>query len=197
MPVNSLISAPAPKPLFLPEITTTPRGKSFSSVASRASSSVSTLPESTLAELPGLSIVSQAIPSESPSSFQDPLAVSFMMSGRRDRARRGAGADLEIAHQRTMIREAHVRHTEIGDLDAFPHQDEVKLDARQARRKGGESWGMGAAQTRRAHEKVDFVRAPEGVEVPRHDHRLRRLHDQIVQRAQLVFLPPESRDKHT
>ena len=78
MPVNSLISAPATKPLFLAEITTTPRGRSFSSVASRPSSSLSTPPESTLAELPGLSIVSQAILSESRSSFQDPLTVSFM-----------------------------------------------------------------------------------------------------------------------
>src|ERR1700732_2231252 len=187
MPVNSLISAPATKPLLLPEITTTARGRSFSSAASRASSSVSTPPESTLAELPALSIVSQAIPSESRSSFQDPLAVSFMMSGRRDRTRRGAGADLEIAHQRAMIREAHVRHTEIGDLDAFAHQDEVELDARHARREGGESRPIGTAQTRRAHEKVDLVRAPEGVEVTRHDHRLRRLHDQIVQPAQLGF----------
>src|SRR6266404_6714675 len=190
MPVNSLISAPATKPLFLAEITTTPRGRSFSSAASRPSSSLSTLPESTLAELPGLSMVSQAIASESRSSFQDPVAVSFMMSGRRNRARRGAGVDLEIAYQRAMIREAHVRHTEVRDLDAFTHQDEVELDARHARWKGGESCGIGAAQTRRAHEKVDLVRAPEGVEVTRHDHRLRRLHDQIVQRAQLVLPLP-------
>src|SRR6266404_3249017 len=191
MPVNSLISAPATKPLFLAEITTTPRGRSLSSAASRPSSSLSTLPESTLAELPGLSIVSQAIASESRSSFQDPVAVSFMMSGRRDRARRGIGADLEIAHQWAMIREAHVRHTEVRDLDAFAYQDEVELDARHARWKGGESCGIGAAQTRRAHEEVDLVRAPEGVEVTRHDHRLRRLHDQIVQRAQLVLPLPE------
>src|SRR5256884_230340 len=190
MPVNSLISAPATKPLFLAEITTAPRGRSFSSAASRPSSSPSTPLESTLAEVPGLSIVSQAIASASRSSFQAAVAVSFM-SGRRSRARRGAGADLEIAHQRAMIREAHVRHAEIRDLDAFAHQDEVELDARHARRKGGEACGIGAAQARRTHEEVDLVRAPEGIEVTGHDHRLRRLHDQIVQRAQLVVPLPE------
>src|SRR5256885_10485455 len=49
--VNSLISAPATKPLFLAEITTAPRGRSFSSAASRPSSSPSTPLESTLAEV--------------------------------------------------------------------------------------------------------------------------------------------------
>src|SRR5213082_3385850 len=165
MPVNSLISAPATKPLFLAEITTAPRGRSFSSAASRPSSSPRTPLESTLAEVPGLSIVSQAIASASRSSFQAAVAVSFM-SGRRSRARRGAGADLEIAHQRAMIREAHVRHTEIRDLDAFAHQDEVELDARHARRKGGQARGIGAAQARRAHEEVDLVRAPEVLKSP-------------------------------
>src|SRR5919109_2623189 len=185
MPVNSLMSAPAMKPLLFAEITTTPRGMSRSSAARRASSSASTPLERTLAEVPGLSIVSQAMPSASRASLQDPLAVSFMYglpsrrggfprsSGGRGGARRSAGADLEIAHQRPMIRQSHVGHAEIRHFDPFTHQDEVELDARHARREGGETGGIGAAQRCGAHEEVDLVRAPEGVEVPGDDHRLR------------------------
>src|SRR5256885_8460976 len=57
---------------------------------------------------------------------------------------------------------------------SFAHQDEVELDARHARRKGGQARGIGAAQARGAHEQVDLVRAPEGIEVTGHDHGLRR-----------------------
>ncbi len=35
------------------------------------------------------------------------------------------------------------------------------------------------------------MRAPEGIEISGHDHRFVRLHDQIVQRAQLVLPMPE------
>src|SRR5580700_6731017 len=199
MPVNSLMSAPATKPLFFAEITTTPRGARRSSVATSPSSSVSTLPDSTFAEVPGLSRVSQAMPSASISSFQDGLALSFMVSapgaatasGRRDGAYRSPGAHAEIAHQRAVIGEAHVRHAKITHLDPLGHQDEVQLDARHPRREGRQPGGIGAAQAGRAHEQVDLVRAPEGVEVARHDHRLGRLYDQIVQRAQLVLPVPE------
>src|SRR5579862_3577351 len=139
MPVNSLMSAPAINPLFLAEMTTTPRGGSRSRRASSPSSSSSTLPESTLAEEPGLSRVSQAMPSESRSSFQELPGVSFMScapwgesgSGGGSSARRGA--HLEVAYQRPVIGEVHVGHAEVGDLDALAHQDEVELDARHAR----------------------------------------------------------------
>src|SRR5256885_5962681 len=73
----------------------------------------------------------------------------------------------------------------------FPYttlfRSEVELDARRACRKGRQARGIGAAQSRGAHEEVDLVRAPEGIEVARDDHGLRRLQDQIVERAQLVL----------
>src|SRR5579862_4294111 len=133
MPVNSRMSAPATKPLFLAEITTSARGNSFSSAASRPSSSISTLPESTLAEVAGLSSVSQATPSASFSRAQlraPSLLMRQTLGGRGRGFFRGgvaAGRHHEIAHQRAMIREAHVRHAEAGDLDPLAHQDEVEL----------------------------------------------------------------------
>src|SRR5215472_17474114 len=140
MPVNSRMSAPATKPLFLADSTTSARGSCCSSAASRPSISSSTAPESTLAEVPGLSSLSQATPSASRSRVQL-LALSLLMVdalGGRDRSllRTGAaaGVDLEVAHQRPMIREAHVGHAKAADLDAFAHQDEIELDARHARR---------------------------------------------------------------
>src|SRR5256885_5959444 len=60
----------------------------------------------------------------------------------------------------------------------FPYttlfRSEVELDARRACRKGRQARGIGAAQSRGAHEEVDLVRAPEGIEVARDDHGLRR-----------------------
>ena len=46
---------------------------------------------------------------------------------------------------------------------------------------------VGAAQARGAHEQIDLVGAPEGVEVSGDDDRLVRLDDEIVQVAQLVL----------
>ncbi len=77
IPVNSLMSAPAMKPLFFAEITITPRGGSLRKDGNRASSSVSTSLERTFADVPGLSIVSQTMPSASRSVFQDPV-VAFI-----------------------------------------------------------------------------------------------------------------------
>ena len=98
-----------------------------------------------------------------------------------------ADFDVKVTHERTVVREAHVGHAKIRHLDSLAHQDEIELDARHARREGGQALGIGAAQPGGAHEKVDLVRAPEGIEVARHDHRLLRLHDEIMQRAQLVL----------
>src|SRR5262245_31522734 len=106
-------------------------------------------------------------------------------------ARRGAGLHAEVAHQRAMIREAHVRYAKIRDLDALAHQDEVELDAWDARRERGQAGGVRAAEPGRTHEEIDLVRTPEGVEVARHDHGLARLQDQVVERAQLVLALPE------
>src|SRR5579863_557137 len=132
MPVNSRISAPAINPLFLADSTTSARGGSFSRAPSRPSSSTSTEPESTLAEVPGLSSVSQARPSASLSRIQL-RAVSVLMDdarGGRDRPPFRAGAtpgdDLKVAHQRAMIREAHVGHPEPRDLDPLAHQNEIE-----------------------------------------------------------------------
>src|SRR5882672_77791 len=107
MPVNSLISAPAMKPLFLPEITITARGGSCVSGASTSSSSRSTRLERTLAEVPGLSIVSQTTESASRSTFQDETGgaslinqaqIRLMGSGRGTPCERVCG-DVEVAHQ--------------------------------------------------------------------------------------------------
>src|SRR5208282_6368976 len=158
IPVNSRMSAPAMKPLFLAEITTSARGGCFSSPASSPSSSTRTLPESTLAEVPGLSSVSQATPSASFSRLQL-RAVSLLMlelSGDPG-APVGSGAAArvhqEVAHQRAMIGQAHVGHAEARDLDALTHEHEVELDARHACREGEQSRGIGAAQARGTHEQ--------------------------------------------
>ena len=71
------------KPLFFADTTITPRGRSCSSAPSTSSSSISTPAESTLAEVPGLSKVSQAMPSASRSSFQDRALASFMAISHR------------------------------------------------------------------------------------------------------------------
>src|SRR6185437_11432223 len=185
MPVNSLMSAPAMKPLFLPESTTTPRGGGNAIRSMMASSSRRTWLESTLADVPGLSTVSHTIPSLSLSICHAAVAVSAIGSGRgRVLFTR---AHVEVAHERAMIRIADVRHAEIGHFDPLAHQDEIELDARHACRKGRQARGIRAAQPRRAHEEVDLVRAPERIEVAGDDDGLLRLDDEIVERAQLVL----------
>ena len=195
MPVNSLMSAPAMKPLFLAEISTRPRGGSRSSAASCSSSSASTGGREHVGR--GVRLV-EGQPG-------DALGVAFEFPGRGgvghggSRLRGGgvqaaeagravgAAVHLEVAHQRAVIGEAHVGDAKVRDLDALAHQHEIQLDARDARRKGGQPGGVGAAQARGAHEQVDLVRAPEGIEVAGDDHRLGGLADQVVQRAQLVL----------
>ncbi len=86
-----------------------------------------------------------------------------------------------------MVRPAHVGDFEVRDFDFLAHQHEVELDARNARRERGHVLLVGAAQSGGAHEQVDFVRAPEGVEVAGDDHRFVRLGDEVVQVAQLVL----------
>src|ERR1700761_4898749 len=120
------MSAPATKPLFLADMTTTPRGALCASGRSRASSSVSTSLERTLAEVPGLSSVSQTMPSASVEDVQFGLVL---MVGSRD----GGGridsrclrADVEVANERPVVREAHIGDPEVGHLDALTHQDEI------------------------------------------------------------------------
>src|SRR5690349_18961795 len=90
-----------------------------------------------------------------------------------------------------MIGETHVRHTEIADLDSGADENEVELDARNTCREGGQSCAICASQPCRAHEQIDLVRTPEGVEVPCHDDRFLRLHDQVVQRSELLLPMPE------
>ena len=77
--------------------------------------------------------------------------------------------------------------SKLRDFDFLAHQHEVELDARNARRERRQVLLVGAAQAGGAHEQVDLVRAPEGVEVAGHDHRLVRLGDEIVQISQLVL----------
>src|ERR1700677_337208 len=144
MPVNSLMSAPAMKPLFFADITTTPRGGGNAIRSSRALSSRSTPLDSTLVEVSGLSTVSQTMPSLSRSIFQAEEEASiffiFPPSGARSGRRRAllgvVRAHVEIAHQRTVIRVPHVGHAKIGHFDSLAHEDEVELDARHACGKG-------------------------------------------------------------
>src|SRR5215469_3815051 len=134
------MSAPAMKPLFLAESTTMPRGRSIEISSSRESSSRRTWLESTLVEVPGLSAVSQRMPSASREICQAEAEVSVLLTFSPCGAGSGRGRALlvrfhvEIAHERAMIRIPHVRHAEIGHLDSLAHQDEVELDARHARR---------------------------------------------------------------
>ena len=96
-------------------------------------------------------------------------------------------AHVEIADQWPVIRQPHVRNLEVRDLDALADQHEIQLRARRLGGIGGQALRIGAAQARRAHEQVQLVRAPEGVEVAGDDDRLGRLLDQFVQVAQLVL----------
>src|ERR1700688_4044336 len=95
------------------------------------------------------------------------------MPARRSRELRPdrVAIELEITHQRTMIGIGDGWNTERGDVYAAADQDEIQLDARVARRKRRQPLGVGAAQSGRAHEQIDLVRTPEGIEVAGHDVR--------------------------
>src|SRR5688572_15882274 len=103
----------------------------------------------------------------------------------------------EVAEDGTMIRKAHVRHLEIGDFDFLADQHEVELDARDSRGERRQVLLVRAAQASRTHEEIDFVGAPEGVEIARDDDRLVRLGDEIVEVSQLILpLPVFQRQVH-
>src|SRR5688572_5010223 len=173
------------KPLAFPERSTTPRGLSFSSSCRMLLSSTSTSRDSTFAEVSGLSRVSHAMPS--PSRFNVQLLwlmrkTLLLKNGlRRGSASQRVGIDLEIANQRPVIRETHIGHSETRDLDALAQENEIQLDSRYACGKRGQPRGVRTAQPRGAHEQIDLMRAPERVEVTRHDDGLGRLQNQIVQ----------------
>src|SRR5690242_7304698 len=142
------MSAPAMKPLFLAEATTSPRGGLCCNGRRRPSNSMSTPLERTFAEVSGLSSVSQTMPSASVSDFQEPPVLLFISNtplweasrnGRGRFLRSSAGTYVEVADERAMVREPHVGDTEVRDLDAFTHQDEVELGARHTRGKGGQA----------------------------------------------------------
>src|SRR5271168_1601993 len=95
--VNSLISAPAMKPLALAESTTTPTGLIAAISVSLPASSLRTEADSTLVEVPGMSQVSHAMRSASTSSVQQ-LTASMGSGGHF-----GGLADGEIADQRQMV----------------------------------------------------------------------------------------------
>src|SRR5665213_804737 len=179
------MSAPAMKPEGLPERMITARGGERASDCSSASSSRMTCCERVLAEVSGLSRVSHAMPWLSRSIFQAEVLIIYNSCGAVTALR--ARQYVEITHQWAMVGEPHIRHPKIRELDIRTEQDEVQLHARHARREGRQLLGVGTAQPGGVHEEVDLVVAPEGVEVPRHDHRFVGLHDQLMQEAQLVL----------
>src|SRR5688572_3568233 len=131
------------------------------------------------------------MPSSSVVRTQACAAAEFISDTLRHRGlRRLLLAYGEVAKDGAMVGEAHVRHFEIGDFYFLARQHEVELDARIPRRKRGQVLFVGAAQPRGAHEEIDLVRAPEGIEIAGHDDRLVRLDDEIVQVAQLVLALP-------
>jgi|SRR5688572_7934013 hypothetical protein len=132
---NSLTSAPAMNPLVLAERITRPRSVVDASAFRCESSSSSASRDRTLVELPGLSKVSQAMPSASTSRAQAAAAEVFMArTSGYGGLRRHRAANREVAEDRTVIRETHVGHLEVGDLDFLAHQHEVEFDSRNARR---------------------------------------------------------------
>src|SRR5665213_54896 len=136
------MSAPAMKPEGLPERMMTPRGGDLAKDCSNASSSRMTCCESVLAEVSGLSRVSQAMPWLSRSIFQAELLIVFFTSCGAV-AMHCAVVDVEIADQRTMIGEAHIRDPEVSHLNVGADQDEVQLHTRDARGEGGQFEGIG------------------------------------------------------
>jgi len=71
-----------------------------------------------------------------------------------------------------MVRVWHPRNTEIRHTDCFATQNEIDFEARVTGGVGGLCLGVRIVQTRCFHEQVEFVRAPEGVEISRNDNRL-------------------------
>src|SRR5271156_7029352 len=179
MSTNSLMSAPAMKPLRFAEHNTRPAGFCASTWVSAAARSLMTAADSTLVALPGISQVSQAMRSASTSRFQALVMVS----------RRGPRGfvDREIANERQVVRKLDIGNLEAVHLDLRAVQDEVEFLARARAWIGGKTPGVGIGQARRLHEQVDLVVPPIGVEIPRDDHRFFGLAQQVVQIAQLVL----------
>src|SRR5262249_28486414 len=108
------MSAPAAKPPFFPERMTIPRGGFCCHGRRMPSNSMSTPLESTFAEVPGLSSVSQRMPSASLADFQEEsLVLLFIGAGHSAVGHSGnagsrslrhrAGADMEVAYEWTMV----------------------------------------------------------------------------------------------
>src|SRR5579859_1733191 len=177
------------KPLFFAERTITARGGLLANGARSESSSSSTPLERTLAEVPGLSRLSQTTESESRSIFQ----AGSLMRASPSSCRRAAGRRIhvEIADEGPVIRKSDVGHSEVGHFNSLADQDEVQLDARNLRGKRRQTRQVRTPQAGRTHEEVDLMRTPESVEVTGHDHWFRGLHDEVVQGAQLILSMPE------
>src|SRR5262245_51507059 len=128
------MSAPAMKPLFLAERITSPFGGFCANGAISAPSSSSTARPSTLVDVPGLSRVSQAMPSASRSTFHAAATGVFIGEPYGESCRWAAGqgvfANGEVADQRTVVGEAHVRDAKVGHLDPVADQNEIELDTR-------------------------------------------------------------------
>ncbi len=142
MPVNSLMSAPATKPLFLAESTTTPRGGGgCEPVEQRVELAQHARSRARWRRCRACRASARRCRRRrAPSSRQrrrSRCSSCLPPAARSGRCRALFGvvrAHVEVAHQRAVIREAHVGHAEIGHLDALAHQDEVELDARHAGR---------------------------------------------------------------
>src|SRR5580692_4938255 len=102
------------KPEGLPERMITPRGGERASDCSSASSSRITCCERVLAEVSGLSRVSQAMPWLSRSIFQAEVLIVCHSCGAVTALR--AGQDIEITHQWAMVGEPHIRHPKAGEF---------------------------------------------------------------------------------
>src|ERR1700741_3132560 len=117
------MSAPATNPLALPDTTMSARGGRASMAFMSCASSRITSFESTLADAPGLSIVSHATSSPPRSSFQLPSEVMAFRSLPDDPSTRTGGAESaagarpgrhpidhgQIADERQVIGELHLR----------------------------------------------------------------------------------------
>src|ERR1700730_10625763 len=90
-----------------------------------------------------------------------------------------------------MIGELDVGYFESIHLDLAAGQDEIQLLARAAARIGRQAVEVGAGQSGRLSEQVEFVISPVGIEVNRDDDRLLSFAHQIVKIPQLVLAVPE------
>src|SRR5471032_379924 len=138
------MSAPAMKPEGLPERIITPLGGAALSSRSSVSSSSRTAWLSELTLLPGRSMIRLTIPSLSRSSRH---ALLFMRLP-------SLLANFKIADQRAVVRVADFRDAKAGDVDTGADQNEIKLHPGGARRVGGQSLRVGAAQSRGSHKQV-------------------------------------------